>query len=132
MRIDRQVHLTNHVRRQRKRFAAKMVARPIDVLAIRNFLFARRSAGRAIVISCCTVFPAARGVSKQAPASPWVILHKWSFWLRRRISLDQLCNFGRLVFNNVVHGTRDQTGVHTTTNVDSEPLREEGNHFGKR
>jgi hypothetical protein len=30
----------------------------------RDFRFARRSAGRAIVISCCTVFPAARAVSK--------------------------------------------------------------------
>jgi Glycine transporter len=29
-----------------------------------NFRFARRSAGHAIVISCCTVFPAARAVSK--------------------------------------------------------------------
>jgi len=47
---------------------------PLDALIVNNctiagnwevsFWFARRSAGRAIVISCCTVFPAARAVSK--------------------------------------------------------------------
>ena len=61
-----------------------------------------------------------------------VIPYQRSLWLRRGVSLDQFSNFGRLVLNNVVRGTRDQTGVHMMTTVDTEPLRKDGNQFGKR